>query len=298
MSGDIKRKVVLLGLVITLVIPSLGLLLSCSTREESYWIITQHGWWEGAQLTFYTITNEEGYLIVIDGGRREDAELFREVIESKGNNIDLWILTHPHFDHVGAFIEVWPNPGEITIDRVITAEMPSLEQALASGSYDDGTYEKFFSLDLSEVELVETGDEFTFANLNFHVLSVWGEHVKEVGMDFLNNGSMMFMITGEENRMLFCADVEYPMSEWLINTYGEELSADFVQLGHHGNGSTTLPREFLDLVSPKVAFFDAPWWLFEDLYGFFEMDWIIEYMHDNGIRYYNFETAPNSIRFR
>ena len=211
----------------------------------------------------------------------------------------MWILTHPHFDHVGAFTEVWPDLGDITVDRVMMSEFPSLDEALASGSGNPFyAYEEFHALDLSTVEIVEMGDEFTLSNLSFRVLNSWGTHVEEVGVDFLNNGSLMFMVSGDENRMLFCADVRHYMSNWLIYTYGEELSADFIQLGHHGNGSSTLPREFLDMVAPQVAFFDAPEWLFEDSEGRFEMNWIIEYMHENNISYYNFQTAPNSIAFR
>ena len=293
------KEIFKLGVVLILLIFVCVSFKGCqSERQVEEWIITQHGWWDGTQLMFYTITNEDGNLIVIDGGLRDNADEFRGIIAEKGNHIDIWILTHPHFDHVGAFIEVWPDLRDITVGRVITAEMPTLEHALASYSYDDGTFEEFYALDLSEVELVETGDVFTFLNLNFHIISVWGEHVEEVGINFLNNGSMMFMMSGSEDRMLFCADVEYPMSEWLIRTYGEGLNANFIQLGHHGNGSTTLPKEFLDLVAPEIAFFDAPWWLFEDPHGLFKMDWIIGYMYDNDVSYYNFKTAPNSITFR
>ena len=44
-------------------------------KEEDYageWIITQYGGADGAPLTFYTMQDKEGHLIVIDGGRAED----------------------------------------------------------------------------------------------------------------------------------------------------------------------------------------------------------------------------------
>lgn len=295
-----QKRVFKYGILFLLIFLICIPLTSCQSSEQTYeWIVTQHGWWEGRQMTFYTIANDNGYLIVVDGGSGEDAERFREIIREKGNHINLWILTHPHFDHVGAFIEVWPSLGDITVDKVIMSEFPALEKALASGSVNPlEAYQEFYTLDLSTVKIVEMGDELTVSNLNLRVLNTWGEHVEETGVDFLNNGGLMFMISGNENSILFCADVRHYMSDWLIATYGEELSADFVQLGHHGNGSSTLPSDFLDIVSPEVAFFDAPEWLFEDPDGRFEMDWIIEYMHENNIVYYNFQTAPNSIIFR
>lgn len=41
-------------------------------------------------------------MIVVDGGRDVDAPHLIEVIQELGGHVDVWLLTHPHSDHVGA----------------------------------------------------------------------------------------------------------------------------------------------------------------------------------------------------
>ena len=65
----------------------------------------------------------------------------------------------------------------------------------------------------------------------------------EISDDLLNDGSMMFKVTAKEESMLFCSDVGKGMSDYLLDTYGDKLKADYVQMGHHGNGG--LKRGFL-----------------------------------------------------
>ena len=55
--------------------------------------------------------------------------------------------------------------------------------------------------------------------------------------------------------MLFCADVGNSLSNYLLSCHGNNLKADYIQMGHHGNGG--LSEEFYRMVSPQVAFFDA-----------------------------------------
>ncbi len=59
--------------------------------------------------------------------------------------------------------------------------------------------------------------------------------------------------------VLFLGDLSrggVALGEYLINTYGAELHADFVQAGHHGNRGQ--PVSFYAAVCPKVLFQDAP----------------------------------------
>lgn len=54
---------------------------------------------------FYTI-NYRNKLIVIDGGTSDYTSLVRDVIDKNGGNVDVWIITHPHTDYIGAFLDV------------------------------------------------------------------------------------------------------------------------------------------------------------------------------------------------
>lgn len=263
-------------------------------QEEGQWEITQYGDPAGNQLMCYTMTDKKGHLIVVDGGWGDNAEELRSLIAQKGNHVDAWILTHPHQDHMVAFMDIYDDPGKLKIDRIYTVELPSVELCRENASWDEfGTYERFLQMEIPELEYVHPGDTWKVENLEFEVLSAYEDRVDELSNDLLNDGSMMFRVTGNSESMLFCADVGKSMSDYLAGKYGEGLRSDYLQMGHHGNGG--LKQDFYELVSPKVSFFDAPNWLFYDETGNYTTPKNREIMEGLGSEIVNYETAPNSI---
>jgi glyoxylase-like metal-dependent hydrolase (beta-lactamase superfamily II) len=65
----------------------------------------------------YLITTPNDKLLVIDGGTNADEEYLREQIKLRGNIVDLWIITHCHFDHTEAFMGILENPKDIKIKK-------------------------------------------------------------------------------------------------------------------------------------------------------------------------------------
>ena len=85
------------------------------------------------------------------------------------------------------------------------------------------------------------------------------------------------------------------LCDYLMNTYtGEELHAEYVQLGHHGNNS--FPTYFYDYVNPEIALFDSPEWLMTGE-NYTAKD-LKQYFLDKNITCYDYVTAPNSFIFR
>jgi glyoxylase-like metal-dependent hydrolase (beta-lactamase superfamily II) len=119
------------------------------SNEPMEYTVTQHGCWYGPQMSFYTITDNTGGLIVIDGGLSDNADEVREVIYAHGNHVDAWFITHPHIDHVGAFNVIWDDLRDITIDVVFAVDMPSNEEIVESAHWDTDhyAYDRFRSLD-------------------------------------------------------------------------------------------------------------------------------------------------------
>ena len=146
---------------------------------------------------------------------------------------------------------------------------------------------------------VQTGDEWELAGLKIQVLNAYDSLVTDqYTTDLANDGSMMFKVTNNEESMLFCADVGVSMSDEIMTHYADELSSDYIQMGHHGNGG--LSSEFYQKVHPKVAFFDAPEWLMhpeDDSHG-----WTTpqnsELMESMGAEVYYYATAPNQIELK
>lgn len=199
------------------------------------WEITQYGP-RDINASFYTIYNQEEGLIVIDGGWTEDAAYVREIINSFGVPVEAWILTHPHQDHIGAFNALYPDLDEITVNSIYTVDMASPEECLAVVSWDSvDAYNDFLALEIPNLQYVYTGDVLEICGLQIEILSAYDENVKNISRDYLNDGSMMFKVSGNEDSFLFCADVGINMSDYLLQKHGaEKLSADYLQMGHHG----------------------------------------------------------------
>lgn len=264
------------------------------SNYENQWLLTQYGGKDGNQLMFYTLQNKEGNLIVIDGGWESDAEYVKSVIKSLGNHVSAWIITHPHKDHAGAFNSIYNDKGKMKIDKVYGVDMAPKELCKKNAPWDETeTYEKFLSLDIPELSYVHAGDALEINGLKLEVFSAYDDYVDELSSDLFNDGSMMFKITAQKESMLFCSDVGKSMSDYLLNTYGEELKADYIQMGHHGNGG--LKSDFYESIGAKAAFFDAPEWLMEDTSGRYTTPKNMYTMAKSGAAIYSFKTTPNQI---
>lgn len=265
-----------------------------AAQYEKQWLITQYGGADGAQLSFYTLQDTAGHLIVVDGGWLTDAPYVRKVLKELGNHVDAWVITHPHRDHAGAFCKIYKKPGKLTIDKVYAVDMASPELCLENAPWDETeVYEKWLKLDIPQLTYVHAGDTFDVAGLQFEIFNAYDDYVDELSDDLLNDGSMLFKVTAVEESMLFCADVGKKMSDYLLETYGEALKAEYIQMGHHGNGG--LKKDFYAFIDARVAFFDAPDWLMNDTTGAYSTPDNRYFMTTNGASVYSFSTTPNQI---
>lgn len=292
-NKSVQRKI-LLYLIMVMVL----IFTACGNEEfpkrHITWKVTQFGPID-LNMSFYTIYSEDAGLIVVDGGWTDCADYVRNTIKSMGGHVDAWILTHPHADHVGAFNKIYPNPDGITIDNIYTVDMASPEECLEVASWDSmDAYYEFLALQVEDLQYVKAGDVLDLCGLEFEILSTYDENVANLSRDYLNDGSVMFKIYGEEESFLFCSDVGVALSDYLLSQYGEEkFASTYLQMGHHGNGG--LSDAFYQAVNPKVAFFDAPDWLLKDTTGKYDTPENVALMEGMGSRIYAFNSAPNSV---
>lgn len=259
------------------------------------WKITQFGDAAGEQEMCYTITTDTG-LIIVDGGQAYEAPRLREIIAQYGNCVEAWILTHPHSDHITAFMDIYDDLQGIEIHHIYTAEFPEEERMQENAPWDNfEALERFRSMDIPELEYVKEGDRLNLLGLEIEILSAYNDQMDELSNDLMNDGSVMFRITGSRDSMLFCGDVGKSMTGYLVEKYGEALKSDYVQMGHHGFGGPD--AEFYELVDPRGAFFDAPAWLMssDTDRSTREKEDLIQSM---GSVVYSYYTAPNQILLR
>lgn len=263
------------------------------------WRITEYGSVTGSQSMFYTIEDAEKNLVIIDGGYDSDAAQVREIIEEHNNHVKAWIVTHPHPDHAGAFNEIMASPDGITVEAVYTVEVHKEAYQDTAQDYDRiDVYEEFERVmaGLPALHYVHENDVFELLGLKVKVLHAWNDETDELDSNLCNNGSMVFVISGKEERMLFCADMESDVQEAVIEGHGEELDVDYVQLGHHGNWGPT--KEFYEYMSPKAVFFDCPDNILNTENNIYDAYMLRDYFLEKGVKVYSFSTAPNVITIK
>lgn len=259
------------------------------------WKVTQFGDVSREQEMCYTITTDTG-LVIVDGGHSYEAPRLREIIAQYGNSVEAWILTHPHSDHISAFMDIYEDPQGIQIHHIYAAKFPDEDLMKENAPWDNyEALERFRGLEISDLEYVSEGDVLNLLGLQVEILSAYNDRVDELSNDLMNDGSIMFRIRGSQDSMLFCADVGKSLTDYLVDKYGEDLKSDYVQMGHHGFDGPE--AEFYELVKPSAAFFDAPAWLMED-----ETDRSTrekeQLMQEMGCVIFSYYTAPNQILLR
>jgi len=186
-----------------------------------------------------------GHWILIDAGpawRAGDAgrSTVMPYVGRRGGPVDLFVLSHPHTDHVGG--------------------APTVLHALHPDTYLDagfpGSAERYrASLDLARREGIHwrrarPDDVITIDGVRLRILapdSAWTASLTDP-----NLASVVVVAEYGDVRMLFMGDAERPEEDWLLEHERAQLHADVLKVGHHGS-KTSSSEPFLDAVSPRLA---------------------------------------------
>lgn len=185
------------------------------------------------------IQTSTGATVLVDAG---DTKAGRDVVvpylRKLGiRHLDMVVMTHPHFDHIGGLIPV--------------IETYSVGQVLADGQiHTTRTYEDLLRLILEKeipFRLVRAGGELTISGLD-EVLIL---NPTEPLLKGLNNNSVVLWIRYGQVALLFTGDIEAE-AEARILAEGKLPKAEVLKVAHHGSSTSTTPA-FLRAVSPKEA---------------------------------------------
>ena len=297
---------------ITLLLTSL-LLCNCSSKKQDEpvpiqddnlqedtvifdkWTLTQYDDVSGNQALCYSLVdNENGNLFLIDGGWAENAETVRSIIKNNGNHVKAWFLTHYHSDHVGAFNELYEEYRD-KIDTVYVTPLTWEDFEPVYQSYDSPeAFQKFLDITYSDDKIVplNRGDEFGLGIFHVMIFNAYDQYVDMYAKDIVNNCSLVIQFKTDDDSILICGDLSSEeLSNYLINTYGEELCSNIVQPGHHGNWGP--PISFYEYVKPEIMLFDAPEWLM--IGEEYDAKDLKAWCDENNIKVYDYSTAPNVI---
>ena len=181
----------------------------------------------------------------------------------------------------------------------IGTSISETEDAIAQAEDDITVMETFHALtkDADNLTHLKRGDVITLAgHLTLSVFNAWDESVlSTVGdeKDYQNNASLLFKISGAQNSMLFCSDIKYDMNDYLLGTYRNDISCDYIQAGHHGNWSFS--DEFYEAAGASYAFIDAPSSITDN--PDFPASTLKSSLQKKGT-VFDFSTAPNSVTLK
>lgn len=304
----IKKRGIPAALVLLFLVIISGISMASLNRRDSTgyqpdlsteYLVTQYPDATGVQGTFYTIENDDAF-IIIDGGWTENADAVRSIINAHGNEVDAWIITHPHKDHAGAFNAIMKNPDGIVVHQIYDNGFDYDFIMEAGEPYDDITImQDFYALtkDASNVTHFKRGDVTDICGLSFSIYNAYDDAVlANVGeeRDYQNNASLLFKVSSKNSSILFCSDIKYDMDSYLLAAYGDAIACDYVQTGHHGNWSFS--DEFYEKTGASVFFFDAPTDITEN--PNFPASALKDSLEAKNRTVLDFSTAPNTVTLK
>jgi len=218
----------------------------------------------GAQSLSCVVQSEDGRVFVIDGGWGGDAPLIEEFIAGLLPDrpaVTLWFITHAHMDHIGALVEVMRR-GRLAVQAVCHAlHPPELWEAWdkrTDMAVYSALYRGFSEQDVQRLQPRE-GDVFRFGTLAFEVLRMPDPSITT---NFGNNSSVVYRMTAGGKSILFLGDLGEEGGDALMRAAGDRLRSDAVVMAHHGQNG--VKESFYQAVSPRVAFWPAPEWLWNN----------------------------------
>lgn len=191
------------------------------------------------------IRTPHGHWILMDAGRTwAGGDAGRTIVvpylRRFGGDLDLFVLSHPHADHVGG--------------------AASILRALHPATYRDGAFaggsesyrRSLFTADSAGVRWsrVHPGDSLAIDGVSVLFLapdSAWAATLRDP-----NLASTIALVQFGAVRFLLTGDAETPEEFWLLAHTADALHADVLKVGHHGS-STSSSAAFLDAVHPRVA---------------------------------------------
>lgn len=216
---------------------------------------------ESGQQLSVVIQTADGKLIVVDGGIDTNRRYLCNFIKQRGGKVDVWLLTHPHIDHVGALTAILERqndaatpaddyskieigdiyysfaPVEFYRANEPSYRIPVVEEAYAALAKHDQTKLHYNS---PRGTVIQVGDvKITVMNELF--LST---------VDAGNNSSIVYKIEINGKKLLFLGDLPYEGAQNLMSLWQpSDLKADVVQMAHHGEHGGS--PEFYRMVDPE-----------------------------------------------
>ena len=204
------------------------------------------------------------HTVVFDGGMPSDGDQLAELLRRENRSrVDGWFFTHPHGDHIGAFLEMRERFGGIAVDEVYH-HFPPLDALKTYGTRNNAEvvmWERFERLTaVLPTKRIRAGEFFAFGEATVTVLRVFDPRITA---NFINNSSAVYRIDTPDKSVLLLGDLGVEGGKELqAACSAERLHTDYTQMAHHGQGG--VDRAFYEYVRPRRCLWPSPAWLWDN----------------------------------
>ncbi len=222
----------------------------------------------GGQMNSFIITTADEKIIVIDGGENNDAENLIDHLKALTGkdipHVDAWILSHPHADHISAFLQIMETMREtVTVEKVYY-NFPSAQYIARHQPWPDGSLARFFedlSLFAGKTVILTMGDTFDVGDAHFDCLY---SPNPELIMNVCNNASVVLKMALGGKSVMWLGDAGEEEGDRILALCEDKnaLKSDYVQMAHHGQNG--VKKDFYEAVAPTGCFWNTPKWLWDN----------------------------------
>ena len=256
-----RKRTLLFSLILAAIFILLpGRVFSAENNTAEKWTVTQYGTEDKiANSMFYAIKGSKGHLILIDSGVKSNVDTVRKVIEEEGNGkVDLWIITHPHSDHVGGFISFTELGyyNEFDIRKIIYQNFPAVILD-RSNEIDRQTYSEYKT---ALKEKFNSTSKYKVGKLKIEFVSAYSRklfrRITQNKYSF-NTYSGAFMVSAgsrKKNRMFFAGDINDQVISLLLKEKKTSLKSKYIQAPHHGKEKNC--RALFKTIKPSLVLID------------------------------------------
>lgn len=191
------------------------------------------------------LLQKEDFTLLIDAGDYRRADVVPWLRHFGVESIDLFVLTHPHSDHLGQAVEVLDS-------------FPVEEIWMPGSEHYTRLYEQVIDAVLASTAAYfepRRGFEHRAHGLILTVLNPEKVVQNQDKAADLHGECLVIRVQYGEISFLFTGDVERKTEIEMIRS-GQPLEAQILKLGHHGSRTST-SREFLEEVKPELAVYSA-----------------------------------------
>ena len=188
-----------------------------------------------------------GKNVLIDGGPSDSADspLAEFLARHNVTKIDYVVLSHPHSDHYKGLRYVFNN---FTVGNFYDTRMDN-----AGSATDNALRDQIRDLGVN-VTYPAPGDTLDWdSNVQAKVFNSCPASTQSSSGRDINNCSIVIKVAYQHSSVLFTGDMENEVESALVSTYGSELQADVLKVGHHGSKYST-SEAFLAAVKPHDAY--------------------------------------------